>query len=739
VAQRGDRKGHLTMTTPGPDAFPDPAAEFYIPAVGSLTDRRTRTIKHADTFAVFDDHGDILYALGRPDGLFHQDTRYLSRLELLIDGQRPLLLSTTIEDRTAVLSSDLCNPDFYRNGEHILRETLHLARAKFLWNGACYERLVVRNYSDRHIQATLTIRFGADFADLFEARGQKRPRRGMIEPPLVGHDRITLGYVGLDGKRRETLFQFDPPPTRLTSFEASVDLDLAPDEWISLFSTISVAGIKPERDGQREGFFVALRAKLRDHRVMFAPVARIESSNTVFNETVRRSGSDLAMLVTETDQGPYPYAGIPWFSTAFGRDGIITALLLLSFAPDVATGVLCYLAAMQARDEDPVADAEPGKIMHEVRGGEMAILGEVPFRRYYGSVDSTPLFIMLAGACCERTGNIGLIDELWPNIEAALEWIDRYGDRDGDGFVEYGRRNQSGLANQGWKDSYDSVFHADGTMAEGPIALVEVQGYVYAAKRAAAGLARRLGFADRADLLETQAKDLRVRFEDAFWCEELDTYAIALDGAKRQYRVRTSNAGHALFSGIANEDHAARVADTLMNATSFSGWGIRTLATSEARYNPMSYHNGSIWPHDNALIAMGLARYGHKEAAARVFQGLFDAAADSDLRRLPELFCGFPRRRARSPVSYPVACSPQAWASATLPGLLAGAIGLQFVPQRNEIRFNRPVLPPFLDEVELHGLRVGKCGADVLLRRHAIDVSVTVLRRSGPVNVVTIS
>jgi glycogen debranching enzyme len=727
------------MTTPGPDSMPDPASEFYIPAVGSLTDRRTRTIKHADTFAVFDDHGDILYAMGRPDGLFHQDTRYLSRLELLIDGQRPLLLSTTIEDRTAVLSSDLCNPDLYRNGEHILREALHLARAKFLWNGACYERLVIRNYSDRPVQATLTMRFGADFADLFEARGQKRQRRGTIEPPLVGRDRVTLGYVGLDGKRRETLVQFDPPPTRLTSFEASVDLDLAPDEWITLFSAISVAGMKPERDGRCEGFFVALRAKFRDHRTMFAPVARIVSSNTVFNETLRRSGSDLAMLVTETAQGAYPYAGIPWFSTAFGRDGIITAMLLLSFAPDVAAGVLRYLAVMQAREEDPGADAEPGKILHETRGGEMAILGEVPFRRYYGSVDSTPLFIMLAGAYFERTGDMGLIEELWPNIEAALMWIDRYGDRDGDSFVEYGRRNQSGLINQGWKDSYDSVFHADGTMAEGPIALVEVQGYVYAARMVAADLAHRLGFADRSTLLQTQAKDLRIRFENAFWCEELGTYALALDGAKRQCRVRTSNAGHALFSGIAAPDRAARVAANLMDSTSFSGWGIRTLATSEARYNPMSYHNGSIWPHDNALIAMGLARYGHAKAAARVFQGLFDAAAESDLRRLPELFCGFPRRRSRSPVSYPVACSPQAWASATLPGLLAAVIGLHFVPQRSEIRFNRPVLPPFLDEVELHGLKVGTCEADVLLRRHAIDVGVTVLRRSGGVSVVTMS
>ncbi|EWY39733.1 amylo-alpha-1,6-glucosidase [Skermanella stibiiresistens SB22] len=732
-------EGDITMTTPGPDTIQDPAAEYYIPAVGSLTDRHTRTIKHADTFAVFDDHGDILYARGRPDGLFHQDTRYLSRLELLIDGQRPLLLSTTIMDRTAVLSSDLCNPDLYKDGTHILRETLHLSRAKFLWNGACYERLVVRNHSENRVRVTLTLRYGADFADLFEARGQNRARRGRIEPPVVADDQVTLAYVGLDGVRRETLFQFDPPPTRLSSVEASIELDLGPDEWVPLFTTISVAGIAPERGGSRTGFFAALRGKARDHRALFGPVAHIVTSNSVFNETLRRSASDLAMLVTETEQGPYPYAGIPWFSTAFGRDGIITAMLLLGFAPDLAAGVLRYLAANQAVEEDAVADAEPGKILHETRGGEMASLGEVPFRRYYGSVDSTPLFVILAGAYATRTGDLGLISDIWPNIEAALSWIDDYGDRDGDGFVEYGRRNQDGLINQGWKDSHDSVFHEDGTLAEGPIALVEVQGYVFAAKRAAADLARRIGLPERAATLEIEAEALRVRFENAFWCERLGTYALALDAGKRQCQVGASNAGHALFTGIASADRAARVAANLMDATSFSGWGIRTLATSQARYNPMSYHNGSIWPHDNGLIALGFARYGHKEEAARIFQGLFESSAETDLRRLPELFCGFPRRRGRAPVSYPVACSPQAWASATLPGLLAAAIGLEFHPEGNEIRFNRPVLPTFLEEVELHGLRVGACEVDVLLRRHAIDVGVTVLRRSGPVRVVTIS
>jgi glycogen debranching enzyme len=397
-----------------------------------------------------------------------------------------------------------------------------------------------------------------------------------------------------------------------------------------------------------ELFFSALRDARRALRASSSRAAAVETSNEIFNEAVRRSVSDLYMLITDLPEGPYPYAGIPWFSAVFGRDALITALQSLWMDPSIARGVLAHLAANQAQHEDDAADAEPGKILHEVRQGEMAELGEVPFRRYYGSVDSTPLFVMLAGAYLERTGDVDFLQGLWPNVEAALAWIDEHGDRDGDGFVEYGRRTREGLVNQGWKDSHDSIFHADGSLAEGPIALVEVQGYVYAAKRAAAAIARRLGLEQRAAALDRQAEELRLRFDAAFWDEDLGTYVLALDGDKRPCRVRISNAGHALFTGIAPPHRAESVVRRLMGRTSFSGWGIRTVASSELRYNPMSYHNGSLWPHDNAMIAMGFARYGFARQAARVFEGLFDASIYIDLRRLPELFCGCARQRSPS-------------------------------------------------------------------------------------------
>jgi len=397
--------------------------------------------------------------------------------------------------------------------------------------------------------------------------------------------------------------------------------------------------------------------------------------------------------------------------------------------------VLKRLAYFQARKVDPLADAAPGKILHEMRGGEMAALREVPFAQYYGSVDSTPLFVLLAGLYLERSGDEETLSELWPAIEAGLQWIDGPGDPDQDGFVEYQRATEQGLANQGWKDSFDAIFHADGRLAEGYIALSEVQGYVYAGKQLAARTARRLGFADRAKILEAEAERLREQFEEAFWCEELGTYALALDGAKQPCRVRTSNAGQLLFTGIVSEARARRVAADLMSQKFFSGWGIRTVAVGEARYNPMSYHDGSIWPHDNALIALGLARYGLKHSVAHLFKALFDAASYMDLRRLPELFCGFRRERRRGPVLYPVACAPQAWASATAFTLLEAALGLEFDAVRGEIRLRDPRLPEFLHEVVLRDLKLGASSVDLRLRRHGEEVSLEVLRTRGQIQV----
>jgi glycogen debranching enzyme len=705
---------------------------FYIPMTGPAA-RPRRSLKHDDTFIVLDSHGDIGASAGGPDGLFNADTRYLARLEMVLDDVQPLLLGSNLRDDNSALAVDLTNSDVYRGGRLMLqKDTLHIVRSIFLWRGTAYQRIGLQNHGDGPASFDLTLLFDNDFADLFEVRGERRPRRGVGSSKLLGPTDVVLEYSGLDAQSRITALHFDPRPTRLSVNAATYHFDLAPKRVTSLFVTVSCNRPIMHKPAP---FFRGLLAHRREMRRLTAGAASIESSNNIFNEVLCQAMADLNMLMTETPQGRYPYAGIPWYSTTFGRDGLITALQMLWVDPRIAQGVLKRLAFFQAKAVDPLADAEPGKILHEMRGGEMAALGEVPFAQYYGSVDSTPLFVLLAGHYFERTGDEATLAELWPSIEAALQWIDGPGDPDGDGFVEYRRATEKGLANQGWKDSFDAVFHADGRLAEGHIALCEVQGYVFAAKRLLARVARRLGFEDRASKLEAESELLRVRFEEAFWCEELGTYALALDGAKERCRVRTSNAGQLLFTGIVREDRARRVASDLMSQKFFSGWGVRTVARGEARYNPMSYHDGSIWPHDNALIALGFARYGLKHSVAHLFKGLFDAASYMDLRRLPELFCGFQRERRRGPVLYPVACAPQAWASATAFTLLEAALGLEFDAVRGEIRLRDPRLPEFLNEVVLRDLRLGASSVDLRVRRHDGEVSLEVLRTRGQIQV----
>ncbi|HJT76474.1 MAG TPA: amylo-alpha-1,6-glucosidase [Gemmataceae bacterium] len=710
---------------------------FYIQATSPQADEQNRVLKQGDTFAVFNHYGDITpLGLGE-EGLYHEGTRYLSCLLLSLGKERPLFLSSTVKEDNDLLAVDLTNADVTRDSRVIVpRGTLHLFRSKFLWQGVCYERLRLRNYGLEPVSYSLGFHFEADFADIFEVRGTKRARTGHHLDGAVEAGCAVLAYEGLDQVVRRTRLLFAPAPAALDEAEARYELSLKPQEEATFYLTVSC-----ERGGSPPRVLAYDQALAQAGSALEAEQghgAGVWTASEQFNAWVNRSAADLLMMTSDTAEGPYPYAGVPWFSTEFGRDGIITALECLWLNPNLARGVLGYLAAMQATEVNPEQDAEPGKILHETRRGEMAALKEVPFGRYYGSIDSTPLFVLLAGAYYERTGDRAFIESLWPNLERAVRWIDDYGDRDGDGFVEYARHSLTGLVQQGWKDSQDSVFHADGTLAEPPIALCEVQAYVYGAKRAMADLAAVLGQPGRADELRRQAADLQRRFEEAFWCEDLSTYALALDGKKRPCRVRTSNAGHCLLTGIAAPEHARRTAQTLLGHESFSGWGVRTLAATEVRYNPMSYHNGSVWPHDNALIGAGLARYGLKDSVLGVLTGLFDASLFVDLHRMPELFCGFVRRPREGPTLYPVACAPQAWAAAAVFMLLQSALGLSINAPEARICFHYPLLPPFLKEVQVRNLRVGEAVVDLLLLRYGQDVGINVPRREGRVEIVMI-
>lgn len=708
--------------------------QFYVLATSPMIDDRTRVLKQSETFAAFDRYGDIQSVPRTEQGLYDEGTRFLSRLELSLGNDRPVLLSSTVRADNALFAVDLTNPDVCRDGAVIVpRGTLYLLRTKFLWQGACYERLCISNYGVTPLDAAFTVRFAADFADIFEVRGKTRAKKGCFLPERIEAGSLHFAYEGLDGVIRRTHVECSPHPQKISSSQMDFAFRLQPKEEATYVLTVACESTGLVRSSRSyDHAFHEAEERLETAK---ANDCAIETSNTQFNEWLDRSLQDIHMLVTETPEGLYPYAGLPWFSAPFGRDGIITALEYLWVNPDIAKGVLTYLASTQATEVAPEQDAEPGKILHESRKGEMAALGEVPFGCYYGSIDATPLFVVLAGAYYERTGDVGFIEKIWPHITRALEWMNTWGDRDGDGFVEYTRRSPNGLVHQGWKDSSNAVFHADGRPAEGPIALCEVQGYVYDAKLRAAALASVLGQSEMATRLSQQAQLLKERFEQAFWCEELSLYVLALDGKKQQCRVRTSNAGHCLFSSIATHEHAQRVERALLSKEFFSGWGIRTVADSEARFNPMSYHNGSVWPHDNALIAMGLARYEFKQSALKIMTGLYDASRSVDLHRLPELFCGFVRRPGGNPTLYPVACSPQAWSSASVFLLLQACLGLTIQAHDSTIQFLTPLLPDFLQEITITNLKIGQASVDLSLHRYAHDVGIDLVRREGAIDI----
>lgn len=686
---------------------------------------RLMPLKEGDAFLVADPLGDMS---GGADGFFLRDTRILSRLRLLIGNAAPSRLSSALSDDNVFFVCQGTNrPLPPMGGRSAPAGIIHLERRRFLWQERMYERIRLTNHGVDEVILPLAVEYGADFRDIFEVRGSSRPARGLSEPPVRDGRRVRFTYKGLDDVTRRTCLSFSEPPASMSATRAAFQLTLPRGRRFDLYIEAGADTCEaPDRERWRLASIQA-RLAMRARRRRGGGVRGHRSPR--FNQWLDQSRADVALLTTDLPTGPYPYAGVPWFSTPFGRDAIITAWQMLWLDPSLARGVLTYLAARQGTTTDAFQDVEPGKIMHETRGGEMSALGEVPFGTYYGGVDTTCLFVALAGAYARRTGDRALIEALWPNLLAAAGWMEARGGANGLGLIDYQRARDTGLSNQGWKDSEDSIFHADGRFPKGPIALLEVQGYAYQAWQAMAAMAKTLGqdateWTDRAGRLKSVV-------EQRYWMEDQGFYAIALDGDGAPCRVLGSNAGHLLFSGLAEPERAADVTRTLLSARFRTGWGLRTLATRQPRYNPMSYHNGSVWPHDTALCVAGMARYGERDAVARVLDELYSAAVNFDMR-LPELFCGFSRETGEPPVPYPVACMPQAWAAGSVFLLLQASLGIDIDAPARRVRVDRPRLPGGIDRLTVTGLEIGESRLDLVFSHVDGRTTVRPLHRSGP-------
>ncbi|TCW79736.1 amylo-alpha-1,6-glucosidase [Burkholderia sp. SRS-46] len=693
-------------------------------------------LKAGDAFVVSDALGDIG---GHDDGLFVDDMRVLSKWRLTFGGRAPSLLSGATSADNASFTAHLTNRPLPPLGGHETPEgVIHIERMRVLANNVLYEALTLTNYGASEAEVPLSLSFSADFKDMFEVRGTQRARRGTVAAPRIDAGAVRLRYDGLDGVERAVKLNFSPAPDALSVDRADYTLTIAAQACVSIYLTVEATVGDAPGEGpacDRPALRTALVAVHRAMRARRATMARVRTGNPLFNAWLDRSLADLGLLTTQLDTGPYPYAGIPWFSTPFGRDAVITSLQMLWLQPSLARGVLRFLAAYQARETSAFRDAEPGKIMHEFRKSEMAATGEVPFALYYGGVDTTPLFVVLAGAYVEHTGDDALLDELWPALERAIQWVTDKCDRNPYGLLDYQRTSERGLANQGWKDSHDSVFHADGRFPDGPVALVEVQAYACAAFDAMSACSQRRGHAADATRYALRAKQLREQVEALFWMPEANFYGIALDGHGELCRVLASNAGHLLAFGLPDPARGAAVADVLGSTLFQTGWGVRTLAAGQPRFNPMAYHNGSVWPHDNALAARGLARYGDKAAVLSLLRALFEAAVSFEMR-LPELFCGFPRRRGEPPTAYPVACLPQAWAAGAPFMMLQACLGVSVDAARHEVRVERPALPEGIDWLRIDGLRVGDDSVSLTFRR--VDGQVVAAAEPGRVKVVAV-
>ncbi len=703
-----------------------------------LSRRATRVLVNGESFAVFEAGGDIIASPDEPLGFFHRDTRYLSCFELRIAGETPYYLNSDVSQENAQLRVNLSNPDLGARGEenYLPRNSIQLERSCVIVGPALFHKLRVRSYARTPVEISIDLLFGADFADVFEVRGFKRSDSARHYETRVAHSNVTFRYRGSDSITRFTKIEFESPPTWLQPRHASFVFTLQPEEYRDLEIRI-IAGT--EDSGEAPPLPLRFADALAQRRSEIARLdagwARISSSHESFNLLLSRSAADLTSMIRFAREGTFLMAGIPWYATLFGRDSILTALFTLPFNPALAVGTLKCLASLQGSRIDQQRDEQPGKIVHEIRDGELALTGQVPFGRYYGSVDSTPLFLWLLGRYVETTGDLGLAEELWPNAVRALDWIEHWGDADGDMFVEYRCEAGHGLANQGWKDSFDAISHADGSLAQPPIALCEVQAYVYSAYGSIAEVAQRLGHAQLAAKLNQRAALLRSRFSRDFWLEDERTVALALDRDKRPCRVMSSNAGHCLAAGLLNREQSELLADRLMDEEMFTGWGVRTLSSRERRYNPMSYHNGSVWPHDNALVAAGLARMKRRQDAIRILEGLMEAAGHLNTESLPELFCGIPRDERLGPVPYPVACHPQAWSAASLFMILQAILGIEVKGFERKLVIDSAEMPEWLEWVKIENLRVGDGKVSLILRRIPEGSSVAILDRHGNVAV----
>jgi len=690
-----------------------------------------QALKDADTFLVADAWGDLK---GGADGLFHRDTRILSRFAFTVGMVRPSRLSSGVSRDNVFFTAHTTNrPLPPMGGRSAPAGVIHLERRRFIWDSRMFERVRMVNHGIEDVILPLAFDFAADFADIFQVRGTLRNKRGTAETPTHDGRRVTFAYKGLDDVRRTSCLAFSEPPARLGASRAEFLFSLPQGRALDLYIECGPdLCTTPDALRWRENA-VAARLAMRRRRRRGASVRGPRSPR--FNAWLDQSRADVALLTTDLTTGPYPYAGTPWFSTPFGRDGIITAWQMLWLDPSLARGVLTYLAQRQATEIDAFKDAQPGKIMHETRGGEMSALGEVPFGLYYGGVDTTCLFVALAGAYARRTGDLDLIRALWPNLVAATEWMRDYGDSNGDGLIDYQRAAETGLSNQGWKDSEDSIFHADGRFPKGPVALLEVQGYAFAAWQAMAELGERLTDG-RARAWQMRAEELRQRVEERFWLEDQKFYAIALDGDGNPCEAIGSNAGHLLFTGLPTVTRAKAVTRRLLGTEFRSGWGIRTLARGQARFNPMSYHNGSVWPHDTSLAVAGMARYGERDAVAMILGEIYAAASHFQMR-LPELFCGFEREPGEGPIAYPVACLPQAWAAGSVFLMLQSALGIEIDALSKTVTIDAPTLPTGIERLTVSGLQVGEASVDLAFERLGDQVVVMPRNRVGELRIVT--